>query len=47
MFNLDKELIVKHSLFMGNFNVSLLALNILNKLRTKHKPNHFLRFGDI
>jgi hypothetical protein len=39
MFNLDKELIVKHSLFMGNFNISLFALDILNKLREKHKPN--------
>lgn len=53
MFNLDKELIVKHSLFMGNFNISLFALDILNKLREKHKPNKNNRnkslsaFGDI
>lgn len=39
MLDLDKELIVKHSLFMGNFNISLFALDILNKLREKHKPN--------
>ena len=38
MLNLDKKLIVKHSLFMGNFNISLFALDILNKLR-KNKPN--------
>lgn len=38
MLNLDKNLNVKHSLFMGNFNISLFALDILNKLR-KNKPN--------
>lgn len=35
MLDLDKELIVKHNLFMGNFNISLFALDILNKLREK------------
>ena len=39
MFDLDQKLLVKHSLFMGNFKISLSALNMLNKLRRKNKPN--------